>query len=339
MREPALSILNKITLRNCLLFSLLIALFFLIETTQAESLNNNQVNNKINKSADDFSQNIFIFHDKNNELHRYIVKKITNTLAKTHPTRKIIESIPKPNLRGTIGLILAIGTKNIHAAINQFPNEKKLLITSDPATYSLTKKTDGNSFIMYMAQPYCRQLQFISLLNNKWKKISFLSTNTKPVNEKIFENCSNSTQIKTYHVKLYNKENLTIKIKDAIKHADLLLALPDKNIYNSHTVKNILLTSYRHRKPVIAFSKNFANSGALASIYSNKEQIADAITSIIVNYLDSDFRLNKRIYYPEEFSITINKQVFKALDIKIPDLNRIKENIVKFESNKKEIIR
>jgi len=339
MREVALNTLNKGTLKNCLLFLLLITLVFLIETAQAESLNNNQVNNKINKSADDFSQNILIFHDKSNEFHRYIVKKITDKLAKTHPATKIIDPIRKPDFMGEISLILAIGTENIHAAINQFPNEKKLLITNDSATYSQTKKTDDNSSIMYMAQPYCRQLQFISLLNNKWKKISFLSSNTKPVDEKVFENCSNSKQLKTYHVKLYNKEDLTIKIKDAVDHSDLLLALPDKNIYNSHTVKNILLTSYRHRTPVIAFSKNFANSGALASIYSNKEQIAGTITSIIVSYLNSGYTFNKRIYYPEEFSITTNKQVFKALGIKTPDLDKIKEKIVKFESNKKETIR
>jgi putative ABC transport system substrate-binding protein len=80
-------------------------------------------------------------------------------------------------------------------------------------------------------------------------------------------------------------DNITDKIKHALHHSDVLLALPDSNIYNSKTVKNILLTSYRYRKPVIGFSKNFVDAGALAAIYSDTEMIAMTASKLIEQYL------------------------------------------------------
>jgi putative ABC transport system substrate-binding protein len=107
----------------------------------------------------------------------------------------------------------------------------------------------------------------------------------------------------------------------------VLLALPDSSIYNSKTVKNILLTSYRQRKPIIAFSNNFVNAGALASINSSTEQIADSASKLIEQFFDSDMTFERSTNYPDEFDISINRQVFWALDLIIPDINKIKPSL------------
>ena len=107
----------------------------------------------------------------------------------------------------------------------------------------------------------------------------------------------------------------------------MLLAKPDSSIYNSKTVKNILLTSYRSRKPVIGFSKNFSKAGALASIYSTPTQIAETATSIIDNYITSGNSFSRKENYPDDFEISINRQVFRALDMDLPDIEKLKDEI------------
>jgi len=173
-----------------------------------------------------------------------------------------------------------------------------------------------------MTQSYCRQIKFIRLLNYHWKTISILSSRKKPVDDKPIRRCAKKYDFRIYMVTISAEDNLTGKIKDALKNSDVLLALPDRNIYNSRTVKNILLTSYRYRKPVIAFSRNFVNAGALASIHSNTKQIANSASNIIEQYFDAGAQFKTAINHPESFDLSINRQVFRALDIPPPDIKR-----------------
>ena len=185
-----------------------------------------------------------------------------------------------------------------------------------------------------MTQSYCRQIRFIKLLDTQWKTISILHSQEKPIDSTSIQKCANRYNIKIYTVSTTAKENLTDKIKHALHHSDVVLALPDSNIYNSKTVKNILLTSYRYRKPVIAFSKNFVNAGALASIHSNTEQIAQSASKLVEQYFDSGKRFIKEINYPDAFDININRQVFRALDLSAPDIDELKQALGHPEQDK-----
>jgi ABC-type uncharacterized transport system substrate-binding protein len=135
----------------------------------------------------------------------------------------------------------------------------------------------------------------------------------------------------THEVWASDNAHLSHDIKNALYYSDLLLALPDRTIYNSRTVKNILLTSYRIRKPVIAFSKNFVNAGAIAAIHSDTQQISQSASALVRQYFTNKHVFNKKINYPEDFDISFNRQVFKALGLDIPDLKSIKNELITAE--------
>lgn len=187
-----------------------------------------------------------------------------------------------------------------------------------------------------MAQPYCRQVQFLKLLNRKWKTIGLLNSQEKPINTKIIRQCAKKHKLETYIVNTTIDEQLKEQIKDVLNHSDILLALPDNNIYNSKTVKNILLTSYRYRKPVIAFSRSFSDAGALASIYSSTEQISQSASKLVEHYFKTGQRFKKSVNYPQAFELSINSQVFRALDLSIPDLDELKQTLEHLTINKTE---
>ena len=52
-------------------------------------------------------------------------------------------------------------------------------------------------------------------------------------------------------------------LRTALTDADVLLAVADANVYNPASVSNILLTSYRAKIPVLAFSPAYVKAGAL----------------------------------------------------------------------------
>ena len=227
-------------------------------------------------------------------------------------------------------LIITLGANNIDAASRFFPETEKLVIVSNPGKYNSTvnENSESNSTLLYMTQPYCRQFHFIRLINSRWKTISYISGEQNLIDENAIQSCANKFGMDIHEVWASDNAHLSHDIKEALYHSDLLLALPDPSIYNSKTVKNILLTSYRIRKPVIAFSRSFVNAGAIAAIHSDTLQISQSASALVRQYFANKHVFNKNINYPEDFDISFNRQVFKALRMDIPDAKTIK-NILK----------
>ena len=280
---------------------------------------------------------VYIIYSPDNTLHANIIQKLSENLKLNRPDIIISEVTPEKKIKtidSNTDLIIGIGYAGMRSADKHYPKTKKLFISTDPNKYRLDKNKNKNDAILYMAQPYCRQIPFIKLLNGQWKTIGLLNSREKPIDTNTIQQCAKKHGLKTYIVNTSSNEQLKNNIKDVLNHSDILLALPDKNIYNSKSVKNILLTSYRHRKPVIAFSKNFADAGALASIYSSTDQIAQSAGNLIGQYFESGQRFKKSVNYPQAFDISINRQVFRALDLSIPDIDKLKQTLKYSETEK-----
>lgn len=296
---------------------MLLTLTFYTATPDASSIDNGR------------SHHVYVIFSPENELHSNIVQIISKDLKLRRPSIDVSNITPGEKIKivdSDNDIVIVIGSEGMKSADTHYPGIKKLFISSDPNKYKLHKDRNSNDAILYMTQTYCRQVHFIRQLNRQWKIISILNSLEKPLDSSQIQQCADEHDMKIYIVSTTDKENITDKIKHALHHSDVLLALPDSNIYNSKTVKNILLTSYRYRKPVIAFSKNFVNAGALAAIYSDTENIAMSASKLIEQYLYTATPIEP-INYPDAFDISINRQVFRALDIPIPDIDTIKMTI------------
>jgi hypothetical protein len=281
------------------------------------------------------SHNVYIIFSPENELHSGLARKISKDLKLRRPSILVSNVAPGKKIKtvdSETDIVIGIGAEGMKSADTYYPEIKKLFISTNPNKYRLHKGRNRNDAILYMTQSYCRQIRFIRQLNRQWKIISILNSREKPIDSSQIQQCADEHDIKIYIVSTTGKDNITDKIKHALHHSDVLLALPDSNIYNSKSVKNILLTSYRYRKPVIAFSKNFVNAGALAAIYSDTEKIAMSAGKLIEQYLYSTTSI-ERVNYPDAFDISINRQVFRALDIPLPDIDTIKMTLQQKETD------
>ena len=108
---------------------------------------------------------------------------------------------------------------------------------------------------------------------------------------------------------------------------DALLMLPRQSIYNRDSLKGVLLTSYRGRKPVISYSPAHVKSGALASIYSSPTDIGRHV-SILMNQLLQKRPISKtKFHFARFYSITLNSRVAHALDLKLPDRSTLRDQL------------
>jgi len=233
-------------------------------------------------------QNILIIASDDSTIQTALANIISSKLLHKYKNIRINTKSPEksPSTYSlTPNIIIAIGLSAIQNSQKHYSSVNQLLIATDPSQYSNKPDTKKHTAVLYMTQSYCKQLEFIKQLNPNWHAISYLHDDSKNINRKNLETCAHKLKLGIYKSSVSNIKYLSESIKDALNHSDLLLALPDKKIYNSETVKNILLTCYRYRKPVIAFSRNFVRAGALAAIYSNINQIADSAVKIINDYI------------------------------------------------------
>lgn len=105
------------------------------------------------------------------------------------------------------------------------------------------------------------------------------------------------------------------RLEKVLSRSQILLVVPDIAIYNSNTIRDIMLSSYRHRVPVVGFSQAFVNAGALCAIYSTPDQLA-AQAGLMINAYQRQKELPGP-EYPKLFKISVNHEVANMLGIPI----------------------
>lgn len=112
-----------------------------------------------------------------------------------------------------------------------------------------------------------------------------------------------------------------------LSHSDLLLGINDTSLFNSLTVKNLLLTSYTHQRPVIGPSASFVQAGSLASTYSDQSDWLDSLEDILNQSPDRWPKYS----YPSHFKVTSNPQVARSLAIELPSNESLAQKLVEGE--------
>ena len=107
--------------------------------------------------------------------------------------------------------------------------------------------------------------------------------------------------------------------------SEALLAMPDAAVYNSSTIRNILLATYRRGIPLIGFSPGYVNAGALCAVFSTPAQIAAQAAVLTRQFGDTGVLALAQ--YPQEFEVMINEQVVRSLGLQIKSASELHDKI------------
>jgi len=129
---------------------------------------------------------------------------------------------------------------------------------------------------------------------------------------------------------IQHEDDLTSSLKPLLETSSALLAVPDPLVHQRGTAQTLLLTSYRYQKPVIGYSQAYVTAGALAAVYSSPENIARQAAEITRNYPDRQSTLPSP-QPPRYFSVGINRQVARSLNIDIQDSESLTKDLIKEE--------
>jgi len=96
---------------------------------------------------------------------------------------------------------------------------------------------------------------------------------------------------------------------------DVLLAVPDANVFTPDSVRNILESTYRRGQPVVGFSQGMVAAGALASAYSSVEDIVAQAEQLVA---ELQAARTPDPQYPAFWRVAVNDTVARSLNILIP---------------------
>lgn len=120
-------------------------------------------------------------------------------------------------------------------------------------------------------------------------------------------------------------------LRKLLSQNEVLLMLPRQSIYNRDTLKGVLLTSYRNRKPAISYSPAHVKSGALASIYSSPVDIGRHLAALVNQKLQNPTHQDPALEFARFYSISTNQRVARALGIVVPTERELRSALDKLE--------
>jgi len=252
--------------------------------------------------------------------YRQFAESFNKSLTATKADVAVVESHEAGSATHA-DLIVAVGMKAMEMTVAQNGAPVLAVMIPDNGYQELMAKVLRQKparliSAIYMNQPWDRQLAFLRAAFPERRKIGLLhSPGTR------IDIAGLSKQIATHGGSLIaqpvqSTEKLFPSLESVLEKSDLLLAIPDSAIYNSGSIRNILLTSYRKSVPLVGLSQSYVNAGALCAVFSTTEQMAEQAGVTVASF--SQNRQLPAPQYPADFTVLMNQQVARSMGIELP---------------------
>jgi ABC-type uncharacterized transport system substrate-binding protein len=220
-------------------------------------------------------------------------------------------------------LLIAVGMKAAEALAQK--NRPTLNVLIPRAGFEkLNRVPSSIHSAIFMDQPLQRQLALINAVLPKATSVGVLY-DTLPTELDSLRMLSSSMHLNILEQKVDQQHPLAGALADLLQVSEVLLVLPDNNVYRSDTIRNILLETYRAQVPMVGLSANYVRAGALCAIYSTPQQIAYQAAEAIEEF-SSTGRLPSP-QYTKEFDVSVNTQVARSLGVPVKDAVQLRVEV------------
>jgi putative tryptophan/tyrosine transport system substrate-binding protein len=217
-----------------------------------------------------------------------------------------------------VDLIVTAGSEALRLVLDRGGRTPVLATLLPETTYNALLKSANRPppvSAIVLDQPAERQARLLRLLFPKQQRVGILVSDQSINQANTFRPrfAGQGFQIITEHAS--NEQQVVPALESLLPKTDLLLAVPDSLLYSRTSIKPVLITAYRFKRPVIAFSAALTRAGALAALYSTPAQIGRQAADVI-NARGARLAPPLR---PTEFSVSINKSVADSFGLNLPD--------------------
>jgi putative ABC transport system substrate-binding protein len=181
---------------------------------------------------------------------------------------------------------------------------------------------------LYLDQPFGRQLDLLRLAMPNAKRVGVMWGGESIANQTALGLAAQARGLELVGGRVLADGSLSAALKAATDDTDALLAVADPAVFNSATISNILLATYRVHIPVVAFSPAYVKAGALVSLHSTPSQIGAQTGAIAQSMLSGATVPHGQ--YLSEFSVSVNAHVARSLGLTL-DAAQLAERLRRME--------
>lgn len=182
--------------------------------------------------------------------------------------------------------------------------------------HTTTRKPSPSFSAIYLNQPFGRQLDLIRLALPEAHRVGVLWGGQAYGQIGAMQAAAQERNIQLVSARIGAGETVFPALQRVLDDSDVLLSVPDPQIYNSASIQNILLTSFRKRVPFAGFSPAYVAAGALFSVHSTPAMIGRQAATLARNFLQGR-GLPATAVYPADFTVTVNEQVARSLGLSL----------------------
>lgn len=113
----------------------------------------------------------------------------------------------------------------------------------------------------------------------------------------------------------------------------ILLVLADPQVVNATTARNLILGAYRRGVALVGYSKALVKAGALMAVHSTPAQLGEDASVAALEALNNEPVTVPPSRYPERYSVSVNYQLARALQLDIEPEASLLHAIEKAERN------
>ena len=220
-------------------------------------------------------------------------------------------------------LVVAVGVRAAESVANLAGRAPVLVVLVPKDWYQKTgrQRLTGNAHravsALYLDQPYARQAHLISLAFPEVKRVGVLVSAAQAAVPEEIGKALRKEGLTLIAEVLEPDQKLIEPLERVFIKSDLMLAVPDAEVFNRTTAQSVLLTSYRYHDPIVGYSHSLMRAGALISLYSTPGQIGRQAAEIIVKQFESAHGQLPEPVYPRYFSVGVNQQVARSLGFNV----------------------
>jgi len=182
---------------------------------------------------------------------------------------------------------------------------------------------------IYLDQPLRRQMALLHLALPQARQIGVLLGPSSVARLPELRTLAQESGLLVRHAEVVGDQALFPALREVLDDSDVLLALADPLVFSSSTIKNILLSSFRARVPMVAFSPAYARAGALLALYSSPAQVGQQAGAMVLAALRSA-RLPEQAVEPDDFLVDVNADVARAMGL-APDGAQLRRALRRME--------
>ena len=233
-------------------------------------------------------------------------------------------------------LVITLGSSAADKILEQNINKPVLSTLIPQQTFNAiikNRKTSNEPWsALLIDQPIKRQLLLIKHMFGKQEAIgTILGPYSAPMEQELAKQSRNLNQT-LFIEKIQATDELIFSLNRLSNNSGVLLAIPDPVAFNKNTIRSILLSTYRHRIPVVGFSQSYVKAGAVASLHTDISQIAEQTANLTQQFFVTG-KFSRDFYYPAEFNITYNRMVANSLNQELPDSKKLIQ-LIKMDEQK-----